>query len=129
MSKVVVRAADAYDLPFIREEMQKQDVEEIDLDKAVTSIAEVDGRPFTSLSITPAWLVEPTLTFNTEGLPTNTIRRGMYLNYVNLDRFIKQQAFTKQFCHIPEELPNVEWSRKMGFTTTYRTALKWLSKD
>ena len=129
MSKVIVRPADVYDLPFLREEIAKQDVEQIDLTKSVTVVAECEGQPFTSLSASLAWLIEPTVVFNAEALSKMTIRRGMLLNYLALNKFIQTQIVRKQFCHIPVELKNSEWAKKLGFTKEWDRDCHWLSKE
>lgn len=128
MSRVTIRPADQYDLPFLKEELAKQDVEQIDLHKAVTFIAEVDGQPFCSISGSLVWLVEPQIVFNRDGLDKMVIRRGMTQSYKALNDFIQKQVVTKMFVHVPEGSPVKNWLQKLGFNFIWDSAMTWLSK-
>lgn len=130
--RVTVRLADQFDIPFLQEEIRKQvpAVENVDLRKSgAIAIAELDGKPFCILPASPVWLVEPHLIFNAEGYDKMAIRRGMRLTYKAINEWIQNQAFTKQFCHIPEGYPNKQWAEKLGFTYVWNKAMTWLSKD
>src|SRR6185437_3809104 len=81
MGQVTVRLADQLDFPFLREELKAQDVDEVDLAKCITVIAEYEGKPFCSISGQLAWFIEPHMVFNAEGLSDSTIRRGLLMTY------------------------------------------------
>lgn len=130
MSKVTVREADALDFPFLREELKIQDVDEVDLTKCTTFIAEVEGKPFCSISAQPTWFVEPHMIFNAEGLPESTIRRGLLLTYLELNKLIQQHPIKKQICHVPVYFQKpYKWVQQMGFHRVWDKAIHWFSKD
>jgi hypothetical protein len=130
MSKVTVRLADPLDFPFLREELKRQDVDEVELTKCVTFISEYEGRPFCSISGQLAWFVEPHMTFNTEGLSDSTIRRGLLLTYLELNKLIQQHPVRKQICHVPTYFTKpFKWVQQMGFTQVWSKAIQWFSKD
>jgi len=130
MGKVTVRLADSLDFPFLREELKTQDVDEVDLGKCVTFIAEHEGKPFCSLSAQQVWFIEPHMVFNTEGLTDSTIRRGLLTTYRKFAELTAGHPVQKQICHVPEYLPKpTKWVQQIGFTRVWGKAVKWFSKD
>jgi hypothetical protein len=130
MGQVTVRLADQLDFPFLREELKAQDVDEVDLTKCITVIAEYEGKPFCSISGQLAWFIEPHMVFNTEGLSDSTIRRGLLMTYRKFAELIAGHQITMQICHVPEYLPKpTKWVQQMGFTRVWDKAIKWFSKD
>ena len=120
MSEVVVRPADALDLPVLQQILKARfpDWEQVSF-KSMNGvwIAESDGVPFASISVRAIWQVEPLLVFN-ESVPDFQKKKGALLLYRAVEQFFKERAPTWSFLHTLHGRVG-EWMEKLGWHRCY----------